>query len=70
MAFATLPIAEVVTGFPIHVNARWALSDNRTSLITNTSAGSTKIKAAWNKALLEDAVYGRFDIIESSLTQH
>ena len=56
MAFATLPIAEVVTGYPIHVNARWALSDNRTSLITNASAGSTKIKAAWNKALLEDAV--------------
>lgn len=54
--FATLPITEITAGLPIHINARWALSDNRMSLITNTNASSTKLLAAWNNALLADVV--------------
>jgi hypothetical protein len=38
----------------VHVDARWALSDNRNSLVTSTSA-STRAQVEWNTALLRDA---------------
>ena len=35
MAFATLP-TRIMTGYPVHVNARWALSDNRKALVSGS----------------------------------
>jgi hypothetical protein len=32
-AFAALKLASLPTGWPLHVSARWALSDNRRDLV-------------------------------------
>ena len=53
-AFATLP-TQAKTGYPVHVNARWCLNDNRTRLVADDSH-SNRPRAKWNAALIEDAV--------------
>ena len=37
MSFATLPTG-ILTGYPVHVNARWALSDNRKAIVAGNMA--------------------------------
>ena len=54
MAFAGLPTG-ISTGLPVHVNARWALADNRTSIVWDSSP-SHREQREWNQALLSDAV--------------
>ena len=54
-AFAALKITTLPTGWPVHVSARWALSDNRRELVRG-SAASEKLEASWNACLLADAV--------------
>lgn len=52
-AFATLPTKEK-TGFPVHINARWKLTNNRHSLKSGKDK-SDQVQAQWNQALIRDA---------------
>jgi len=45
------------TGYPVHVNARWCLTDNRRSLVADTAA-SNKARVTYNSLMLTDAVAG------------
>ena len=53
-AFATLP-TPTKTDYPVHVNGRWCLNDNRTCLVQDDSR-SNAVCARWNCALISDAV--------------
>ncbi|EGD75783.1 hypothetical protein PTSG_07901 [Salpingoeca rosetta] len=53
-AFATLP-TEVSTGYPVHVNARWCLMDNRQALQTSQAA-SHKRMSDFNRVLIQDTL--------------
>jgi hypothetical protein len=54
-AFAALKLHSMPTGFPLHVSARWALSDNRRDLLRG-KARSELMHRNWNLALLTDAI--------------
>ena len=53
-AFATLP-TEMQTGYPVHVNARWCLENNRTSLKSG-AAQSVQVQVHFNHAMIQDTV--------------
>lgn len=53
-AFATLPTG-IKTKFPVHVNARWCVSDNRKSLIVGDDPSHARY-AKWNQSLISDGV--------------
>ena len=53
-AFATLP-TQMKTGYPVHVNARWCLENNRTSLKQGT-AQSNRTQVQFNHAMIQDTV--------------
>ena len=45
MSFATLPTG-ILTGYPVHVNARWALSDNRKAIVAgNMASQATQVSS-------------------------
>ena len=53
-AFATLP-TDVFTGFPVHVNARWCLMDNRQALQMSRAASHRRM-SDFNRILIEDTL--------------
>eukprot|EP01052_Picozoa_sp_SAG31_P014459 SAG31_NODE_899_length_11146_cov_7.265049_4_plen_2267_part_00 len=53
-AFATLP-TQMKTGYPVHVNARWCLENNRTSL-KQGAAQSDRTQVQFNHAMIQDTV--------------
>jgi hypothetical protein len=54
-AFATLP-TPIQTGYPVHVNARWCLSDNRNALLGVNDSASQRVEQRWNLCLIKDAI--------------
>eukprot|EP00729_Bicosta_minor_P006829 gene6829-31479_t len=52
-AFATLSTG-IATGYPVHVNARWRLTNNRNALIH--SSRSNQIYNKWNRFLISDPI--------------
>ena len=53
-AFTTLQRRS--TGYPVHVNARWCLSDNRNALLGVNDSASQHVEQRWNTLLIKDAI--------------
>ena len=66
-AFATLSTG-ISTGYPVHVNARWRLTNNRNALIH--SSRSNQVYNKWNRLLISDPIASLWSELLVELTRN